>query len=127
MLDEMSTSLGLSAALLRASARLLLLALSVTTLGPILHGVHDAELHAVVVPHNESQHQYQSRSDTAGGPLEAEHCVACHFVRSSRGPISWEPAGLHTLTTGHRLFHSDGQLVATPSGAPSPARAPPLA
>jgi hypothetical protein len=127
MLDGMPKSLGLSAGLVRASARLLLLALSVTTLGPVLHGVHDAELHAVVVPHDESEHQYQSPSDTTGAPLEAEHCVACHFVRTSRGSVSWEPAGLHSLATGLRLFHSDGHLVAAPSAAPTPARAPPLA
>jgi hypothetical protein len=127
MLNGMSKSLGLSAGLVRAAARLLLLALSVTTLGPVLHGVHDAELHAVFVPHNESDHQYQSASESAGGPLEAEHCVACHFVRTSRGAVSWEPTGLHPLATGHRLFHADGQLVAVLSAAPTPARAPPLA
>jgi hypothetical protein len=127
MLGGMSKCLGLSARLVRASARLLLLALSVTTLGPLLHGMHDAELHAVVVPHDETQHQYRSATDPAQAALEAEHCVACHFVRSSRGPVSWEPAGLHPLASGQPLLHSDGQLVAAPAVSPTPARAPPLA
>ncbi len=123
----MPKSLGLSSGLLRATAQLLLLALSVTTLGPVLHGVHDTACDPVLVLHDESQHHFQAASPDAHAGPAADHCVACHFVRASRGPVSWEPAGLLALASGDRLFHSDGQLAAAPSASPRAARAPPLA
>jgi hypothetical protein len=39
--------------------------------------------------------------------------------------VSWEPSGLTALDRGVLLYHSDGQLLAAPSAAPLPARAPP--
>ena len=89
----MRTILGLSSTLIRAAARVLVLTLSVTTLGPVLHGSHDEELQAPVGTHDESQHHLQAAHGPDQGPLESDHCVACHFVRTSRGPVSWEPAG----------------------------------
>jgi hypothetical protein len=124
-LTEVSTLLGLSSTVIRATARVLVLTLSVTTLGPVLHGAHDEELQAPVGTHDESQHHLQAAHGPEQGPLEPEHCVACHFVRTSRGPISWEPAGLLALAPGDRLVHSDGRVSATPAAAPSPSRAPP--
>ena len=121
----MPNVLGLSAAMLRVSARLLVLALSVTALGPILHGVHADECEPSFIVHDETAHHFQSavpdRAPLPGG----EHCVACHFARSSRGPVSWEPTGLTSLASGNLLFHSDGNLVALVAAAPLPARAPP--
>lgn len=117
--------LGLPSGLVRATARLLLLTLSVTTLGPVLHGVHDTACEPVFVIHDESQHHFQAAIPNAVDGRAADHCVACHFVRTSRGPVSWEPAGLHSFASGQRLFHSDGQLAAAPSASPRPARAPP--
>ena len=117
--------LGLSAECVRVSARLLLLALSVTTLGPVMHGVHDTELHAFVVLHDETKHHFQDASSPES-PLEADHCVACHFVRTSRGPVSWEPSGLVAFTPGNLCVHADGNLVASEFADPRPARAPPL-
>ena len=122
----MSTLLGLSSTIIRATARLLVLTLSVTTLGPVLHGGHDEELQAPVGAHDESQHHLQAAPGPDRGPLESEHCVACHFVRSSRGPVSWEPAGILALAPGDRLVHSDGTLSAAPAASPSPSRAPPI-
>jgi hypothetical protein len=110
--------------LVRAAARLLLLALSVTTLGPVLHGIHDEELQPLVV-HDESRHHFQAASSQDSTTAESDHCVACHFVRTSRGPVSWELTGLHVFAPGKLLFHSDGELVAPPSASPTPARAPP--
>jgi hypothetical protein len=110
--------------LFRAAARLLLLALTVTTLGPVLHGIHDEELQPLVV-HDESRHHFQAASSQGSSTAESDHCVACHFVRTSRGPVSWELTGLHVFTPGKLLFHSDGELVAPPSASPTPARAPP--
>src|SRR5262245_41811909 len=124
--SEVRKLLGLSSTLIRATARVLLLTLSVTTVGPVLHGSHDEELQSPVVNHEESQHQIQAAQGDERGPLDQDHCVACHFVRSSRGPISWEPAGLLTLARGARLVHSDGPLSATPDAAPAPSRAPPV-
>jgi hypothetical protein len=121
----MQKLLGLPSAVLRRTAYLLLLALSVTTLGPVLHGVHDTDCDPVVIVHDESQHQFAAPSSNAGAARGGDHCVACHFLRTSRGPVSWEPSGLHVLTSGTLLFHSDGQLVAAPSASPTPARAPP--
>ena len=122
----MGKLLGMPLGLLRASARLLLLALSVTTLGPVLHGVHDADCDPIVVIHDESQHHFTAPTSDAGGTANGEHCVACHFLRTSRGPVSWEPSGLHALRSGNLLFQSDGHLVAAPSTSPQPSRAPPL-
>ena len=125
-MTEVRKLLGLSSTLIRATARVLVLTLSVTTLGPVLHGAHDEELQAPVGTHDESQHHLQAAHGPDQGPLESDHCVACHFVRTSRGPVSWEPAGVVALSPGLRLVHADGTLSATPAAAPSASRAPPL-
>lgn len=117
--------LGLPAGLLRASARLLLLALSVSTLGPVLHGVHTPGGEPAFVVHDERAHHVQAPGAGAVTPLAGEHCVACHFARSSRGAVSWEPSGLSAFDAGVLLFHEDGRLIASPSALPRPARAPP--
>ena len=116
--------LGLSSGLLRATSRTLLLALSVTTLGPILHEVHDDELQTLVVAHDESQHQFQA-APSGTEAAAAHHCVACHFVRASHGPASWVVAGIVALAKGARLTDSEGLLVAASFASPRPARAPP--
>jgi hypothetical protein len=116
--------LGLPVWLLRVSARVLLLALSVTALGPVAHGVHDEDCDPAIVVHDEKQHHLQSPPPVPDAQ-PGDHCVACHFARSSRGPASWEPSGLTALDTGVLLYHSDGTLRASPSAAPLPARAPP--
>jgi hypothetical protein len=117
--------LGIPATLLHGTARVLLVALSVSALGPLAHDVHDDDCEPAFVMHDESQHHVQ-----AAAPIERErqgdHCVACHFARSSRGPVSWEPSGLTALDPGVLLYHTDGQLRAAPSAAPLPARAPPV-
>jgi hypothetical protein len=117
--------LGFPAWLLRASARVLLAALSVSALGPVAHGVHEDDCEPAFVLHDENQHHFQAAAPDNDGPSGAEHCVACHFARSSRGPVSWEPTGLTALDSGVLLYHSDGELTATPSASPLPARAPP--
>ena len=96
----MSPTLGLAAAVLRATARLLVFALSVTTLGPMLHGAHDAELAPVIIAHDHSLTHMQA-ADAA--EVAGDHCVACHFVRSSRGPASWEVTGLIAFARQHGL------------------------
>ena len=119
--------LGLPSGLMRASARLLLLALSVTTLGPVLHGVHDTDCEPVVIVHNESEHRFSAASPNVDSSAGGDHCVACHFLRTSRGPGSWEPTGLHALSPSDLLAHSDGSLVVALTATPQPARAPPIA
>lgn len=123
----MRTILGLPRVWLGGMARLLLLTLSVTTLGPVLHDEHDAERQSTVILHDESQHHLQAAEASDPRSPGAEHCVACHFVRTSRGPVSWEPAGLHALSSGNRLSHTDGRLPAASFESRRPARAPPLA
>jgi hypothetical protein len=118
--------LGVPAELVRAASRVLLVTLSVTSVGPVFHEVHDEDFRADVVQHDESEHHLQA-ADPDGAPLDGEHCVACHFVRSSRGPASWEPAGLDPLAAAARLFHTDATFAASTSAGPTPARAPPLA
>lgn len=118
--------LGLSASLLRASARALLLTLSVSTFGPALHAVHDDDCARPLVAHDARQHHFQSAPAPSTLPHDG-HCVACHFARASRGPVSWEPTGLTVLADGVLLYHSDGRLVAAPVAVRVPARAPPLA
>jgi hypothetical protein len=120
----MRNLLGMPAWLLRAAARLLLVALSVSAFGPVAHGVHDDECDVVVVVHDEARHHVQAAAP-ADDRLPADHCVACHFARSSRGPVSWEPSGLTSLDGGVLLYHADGRLRAALSTSPVPARAPP--
>ncbi|HUE87899.1 MAG TPA: hypothetical protein VMO26_17640, partial [Vicinamibacterales bacterium] len=110
---------------LRASARLLLVALSVSALGPVAHGVHEDECESAFVFHDEHQHHFRAPLPGSDDRSDADHCVACHFARSSRGPVSWEPSGLIALDCGVLLYHSDGQLTATPAATRLPARAPP--
>lgn len=120
----MRNLLGIPAWLLRVSARVLLVALSVSALGPAAHDVHDDDCDPVIVLHDESQHHVQAPASP--DELAADHCVACHFARSSRGPASWERSGLMALDRGVLLYHSDGELRAAPSASPRPARAPPV-
>ena len=116
--------LGLPSGLVRAAARLLVVALSVTTVGPVMHELHDEELHGVVL-HDESQHHFQA-APTAPDAPGGHHCVACHFVRTSYGPASWVAAGLAALTGSTRLGDSDGPLAAAALASRRPARAPPV-
>lgn len=121
----MRNLLGLPAWLVRVSARVLLVAVSVSALGPIAHEIHVDDCDPVFVVHDETQHHLQARGNASDAPA-TEHCVACHFARSSRGPVSWEPTGLMALDRGVLLYHSDGDLRASPHAAPLPARAPPV-
>lgn len=118
--------LGISALRRRVAARAVLVALTVATLGPVLHGVHDEQCEPPLVVHDASQHHVQALPAPDSSPSD-HHCVACHFARCSRGAAAWEPSGLSALATGVLLYHADGQLMAAPSAAPLPARAPPLA
>lgn len=122
----MQRLLGVPVPALRLTSRLLLVALSVTTVGPALHGVHDTECDPLVVLHDASQHHFAA-APAADQPAGGDHCVACHFLRTSRGPVSWEPSGLQVLTSSNLLHDSDGRLVAPLSVSPQPARAPPQA
>lgn len=116
--------LGIPAWLLRVSARGLLVALSVSALGAAAHDIHQDDCEPAFVLHDEAQHHVQADPPIADD-LGGDHCVACHFARSSRGLASWEPTGLMGLDRGVLLFHSDGALRADPSADPLPARAPP--
>jgi hypothetical protein len=116
--------LGIPASVLRVSARVLLVAMSVSALGPAAHEIHEDDCEPIFVLHDESQHHVQSRT-SPDDELPGDHCVACHFARASRGPVSWERTGLSALDAGVLLYHSDGELRAAPSSAPLPARAPP--
>lgn len=116
--------LGLPACLLHVAARVLLVSLSVSALGPAAHEIHEDDCDPIFVLHDETQHHVQA-PQTAATEVPGDHCVACHFARSSRGQASWEPSGLMALDPGVLLYHSDGELRAAPSAAPLPARAPP--
>jgi hypothetical protein len=119
--------LGFSPWLLATSARALIVALSVAVVGPMLHGAHDDDCDPAVVIHDERAHRIQAARTDDGGSPDADHCVACHFARASRGPASWEASGQRALLDGVLLTYSDRPLAAAPSTAPLPARAPPRA
>ena len=121
----MRNLLGVPPRLLRGSARLLVLALSVGALGPLLHGAHAEDCEPWFVVHDETAHHFQAASPDATPLAAGEHCVACHFARSSRGPVSWEPSGLTSFVSGNLFAHSDPHRVAILFAAPLPARAPP--
>ncbi len=123
----MRNLLGLPAWLHRAAARALLLALSVAAVGPVIHGVHEDDCDPGFVLHDERQHPLTAATGADYRAPADDHCVACHFARSSRGAVAWEPSGLISFATGALLYHSDSQLVAAPSAVPLPARAPPRA
>jgi hypothetical protein len=120
----MPRQLGLPRWFLRLSARVLLAALSISSLSSISHGVHEDDCEPAFVLHDETQHHIQAATPF-DADLLGEHCLACHFARSSRGPASWEPSGLIALDKGILLYHGDGELRTAPSAAPLPARAPP--
>jgi hypothetical protein len=120
----MRNLLGVPAWLLRVTARVLVLTLSLSTLELLAHDVHEDDCDPIFVVHDESRHQVQAAPSTAR-EVPADHCLGCHFARSSRGPVAWEPSGLTSLDSGVLLYHRDGQLRAAPSSAPLPARAPP--
>jgi hypothetical protein len=121
----MRNLLGLPAWLHRAAARTLLLTLSIAALGPIIHGVHQEDCDPSIVLHDEWQHPLRAATGSDARTPAGDHCVACHFARSSRGTAAWEPSGLNPLANGVLLYHSDGQLVGALSAVPLPARAPP--
>jgi hypothetical protein len=111
----------------RRVARLLVLVMSVTSLGPLLHEVHVEDCDPVFVFHDPSQHRFTTVALDPEDPVEGNHCVACHFARSSRGPVSWEPLGLQPIRIGTLLVHADGAASHTTGSGPLPARAPPIA
>lgn len=117
--------LGVPPRLLRWSARLLVLALTLASLGPALHGVHADDCEPLFVVHDASAHNFHAVAPDAAPLAIGEHCVACHFARSSRGPVSWVPNGLTNFVSGNLLPHSTNHLVAFLFAAPLPARAPP--
>jgi hypothetical protein len=121
----MRNLLGMPPRLLRWSARLLVLALSTGAVGPLLHGVHAEDCEPLFVVHDETAHHFQAASSTSTPLVAGEHCVACHFARSSRGPVSWEPSGLLRFATGTLLVHFERHLVALLLAASLSARAPP--
>src|SRR5688572_10950057 len=118
----MRRQLGLAPAVLRAGARLLVLTLSVVALGPMLHGVHAEACDPAFVLHDEAEHHFQAAPADPTGFPGGEHCVACHFARSSRSPVSWVSTGLASLATGNLLLNRATHGVSGPSAAPLPAR-----
>jgi hypothetical protein len=110
-----------------AAARALLVVLGVTTMGPLLHGVHEDGCDPAFVLHDERQHGIQTPAAPPAGDPADDHCVACHFARASRGVAAWEPSGRAGLIDGVLLPNSDGHVAATYAAAPLPARAPPRA
>lgn len=119
----MHTVLGMPGWLLRAGARLVLLALALGTVGPVSHGTHEDDCEPAFVLHDESAHHIQaSRGSDVAAPA---HCVACHFARSTRFAPEWAVAGVATPDAGYLLSHADGSLIAVLSASPLPARAPP--
>ncbi|MBA3270510.1 MAG: hypothetical protein H0T71_08340 [Acidobacteria bacterium] len=122
----MRSLLALPPAIARFCAQLLVVAMSVGALGPVLHGVHDEDCEPAFVVHDEAAHRFQSAAPDGVPFPGGEHCVACHFARSSRGPVSWQRTALITFVDGGLLSHADGHFVALVAAAPLPARAPPL-
>lgn len=123
----MRALLGVPALLRRSTAWVAVLALCVSALGPVLHGVHDLDCEPAVVVHDPSQHRFDASPPPDETRAGGDHCVACHFQRTSRGSVSWELNGTHTLASGGLLWHSDGSTLAPPDASPQPARAPPAA
>jgi type IV secretory pathway TrbF-like protein len=106
-------------------AQLLVLTLSVTTLGPVLHDVHDEELQPLVVSHDETDHTVRSASAPDTRPFEADHCIACHFVRTSHSLGVWQASSLLADPADARLTPFEWCARASLTASPTPSRAPP--
>lgn len=123
----MEHRLSLPRCVRHAAARLLVAALSVSTFGPALHAQHDTDCAPLVILHDEHQHHVQAAADWPGPGQDADHCVACHFARSSRGPVSWEVTGLLGLESFRCVAAGEERFHPRLAAAPRPARAPPVA
>ena len=116
--------LGLSPRVLRAAARALLLVLGLAALGPLAHGVHADECDTPVVFHDEGAHALRGVADRQPA-MPDDHCVACHFARSTRAPLASHPARFGPFEGGALLPHADGRLAPIAHARPLAARAPP--
>ncbi|MGE0042221.1 MAG: hypothetical protein AB7H88_20325 [Vicinamibacterales bacterium] len=118
------TAVRSSTALRRLTARVLVAALVVVSIGPLLHAAdgHDAE--DILVVHDASQHHFTAESHPDEVPVE-NHCVACHWVRVVRAPHGWDAVDLFFLQPGVRLPEQHPLHASASSRLPLPARAPP--
>jgi hypothetical protein len=119
----MHSVLRLTNKLVRPTARLLIVALTMTTAAPLLHGGHDADCD-VFVWHDASQHRFTT-APLSGDDSSEQHCIACHLQRAPRGPVAWEVSGVVALERGSVLLLVGRNLTSQPGHTPVPARAPP--
>jgi hypothetical protein len=103
----------------------LVLVLSVTTLGPILHSLHAEACEAPLVLHDASQHRFSNAPAEPGQPATPEHCVACHLQRASRDPGVLKSSAPPVVAASAILRHVDQVFAPDPASIPLPARAPP--
>jgi hypothetical protein len=116
-------TLRLSRGVSRAVARLLVVALAVSSAGPFAHGLegHDADFQLVV--HDPRQHRITGApaTDRAG---EAQHCAACHLVRVAKQP-RLEATGDPLLEIATGLTDPSAAAAHVSLDLRLPARAPP--
>ncbi len=111
--------------LARPIARALVVALSVTTLGPILHGLHAEACEPPLVLHDASQHRFSSVPANPIEPATPDHCVACHLQRTSHNPELLNSPAQPVLKASGIRRPVDQVFAADPASLPLPARAPP--
>jgi hypothetical protein len=119
--------LGLPGWLGRPIARALVVALSVSALGPILHDLHAEACEPALVLHDAGQHRFSSAATAPGQSSAPDHCLACHLQRAARGPAAAKSPAPQATDTGRVLRPADWTFVADPASLPLPARAPPAA
>lgn len=105
-----------------ATARLLCLALLLTSFTSLVHARddHDADcLTPAVVAHDASAHQFGAPE--APNDTQPAHCVACHLSRSFRPRIETASLAAPTVTAGPRLV-----VDASPVAWNFPLSQPPL-
>lgn len=118
------TTWGLPAWLVRATVRLMVVALVTSSAAPLAHTFDRHELDGyepMLVVHDASQHRIAADPHTIEN---ADHCAACHLARafSSSGlEVTAAPA----LSVGVHLTHASACVPIAQLDLRVPARAPP--
>jgi hypothetical protein len=109
----------------RAAARVLVVALAVSSAGPFAHlrEGHDADFEPLVL-HDAAQHRVTA--PVPRDPVEGEqHCAACHLVRVVR-QTGLQASGTPVLEAAGGLIESQAFVAHVSLDLRIPARAPPF-
>lgn len=115
---------ALPAWLVRATVRLMVMALAISSAAPVTHAfdLHDVDCGPALVVHDASQHRITADPHAVTGA--AEHCAVCHLARAFSSP-RLEVTGTPTLRPGVLFTHAVASVPPAQLDLRLPARAPP--